>query len=182
MPPNLLNYLLYQTGWLAAVVGAGRGHPWLGMLVALTLVGAHVALTKPRRSELTLVLVSGLVGLVVDSLLVAMGLLSFPSGSAVSWLCPPWIIVMWMQFATTLRFSLEWIGRRPMVAAMFGAIGGPLAYVIGERLGAVELGAPPAATLLILGTMWAGAVPMLSALAGRDPRPYYRRLTLAPRG
>ena len=181
MPPNLLNYLLYQTGWLAAVVGASRGHPWLGMNVALALLGAHLALTNPRRSELTLVLVSGLMGLVVDSLLVAMGLLRFPSGSVVSWLCPPWIIAMWMQFATTLRFSLEWIGRRLIVAVVFGALGGPLAYVIGERLGAVELGAPPAMTPLVLGTMWAGAVPMLSALAGRDPRPYYQRLTSAPR-
>ena len=181
MPSNLLNYLLYQTGWLAAVIGAGRGHPWLGMSVALTLVAAHLALTTPRRNELALVLVGGLLGLVVDSLLVAAGLLSFPSGSVVSWLCPPWIIVMWMQFATTLRFSLGWLSRRPIVPVIFGAVGGPLAYVIGERLGAVALGPSPALTLLVLGSMWAVAVPMLSAYAGRYPRPYYRRLPLAPR-
>ena len=93
------------------------------MSIAFVLLCAHLALTTPRRSELTLVLVSGLAGLLVDSALVAVVLLEFPSGTVVRWLCPPWIIVMWMQFATTLRFCLRWIGRRRLFAAVFGAVG-----------------------------------------------------------
>lgn len=137
------------------MLGAGRGYPWVGMGVAIALVSAHIALARRRRAELVLAIVAGTTGLVVDSTQVRLGLITFPSGSVVPWLCPPWIVVMWMPFATTFRFSLRWLVGRPIVAAGFGAIGGPAAYVIGDRLGAVVLGTPYAATLAVLGLFWA---------------------------
>ena len=172
--PTLLNYALYQIGWIAAVVGAGQGHPWLGMGVALTLLVGHLVLARRRRAELRLVVAAGLMGLAIDSTQAAAGLLSFPSGVVVSWLCPPWIVVMWMQFASTFRFSLRWLVGRPLRALIFGAVGGPLAYVIGERLGAVELGSPRVVSLLVLSLAWTVAVPSLMWLAGRDRHAGYR--------
>jgi hypothetical protein len=44
---------------------------------------------------------------------------------------------MWAQFATTFRFSLRTMITRPIPAALFGAAGGPIAFLAGERLGAV---------------------------------------------
>ena len=41
MKENILNYVLYQAGWLACVLGAGRGRPWLGAGTALGLVAVH---------------------------------------------------------------------------------------------------------------------------------------------
>ena len=174
MSPNALNYALYQTGWLAAVVGAARGYPWVGMGVATVLAGAHIALARQRRSELVLVIVAGATGLVVDSTQVHFGLITFPAGGLVPWLCPPWIVVMWMQFATTFRFSLEWLLGRPVAAAAFGAIGGPLAYMVGDRLGAVVLGEPRTTALLVLSSLWAVAVPALVTFAGRESPAGYR--------
>ena len=34
-----------------------------------------------------------------------------------------WLILLWMQFAATLRFSLRWLTERTMAAVLFGAIG-----------------------------------------------------------
>ena len=173
MSPAVVNYVLYQLGWLAAVGGASQGHPWIGMSIALALLAAHLALACHRRSELELVLVAGLTGLIVDSSLVGLGMLSFPSGGVVGWLCPPWIVVMWMQFATTFRYSMRWLVGRPMRAVCFGAIGGPLAYEIGARLGAVILG-PHAAALVALGLAWSVAVPGLAWFAEREASTGYR--------
>ena len=173
MSPTTVNCALYQIGWLAAVGGAGQGHPWVGMSIALACLMGHLALASHWRTELELVVAAGVTGLFVDSSLVGLGMLSFPPGGGVGWLCPPWIVVMWMQFATTLRYSLRWLLGRPMRAVGFGAIGGPLAYHIGARFGAVTLD-QPAVTLLTLGLAWSVAVPVLVQFAGRKPAAGYR--------
>ena len=173
MSPVIVNYLLYQSGWLAAVGGASQNHPWVGMSIALALLVGHLALASHRRSEFGLVVLAGLTGLVIDSSLVGLSVVSFPAGSVVPWLCPPWIVVMWMQFATTLRYCLRWLLGRPMLAAGFGAIGGPLAYEIGARIGAVTLG-PHVCGLLMLGLLWSVAVPSLAWFASREPAAGYR--------
>ncbi|MEZ5294077.1 MAG: DUF2878 domain-containing protein [Vicinamibacterales bacterium] len=167
MSANLLNYVLYQTGWFATVLGAASGHALAGSVVALAGLGLHLALCRSRRAEWTLVAVAGALGLVVDSAQTALGLLTFPSGTLAGWLCPPWIVVMWMQFATTFRFGLRPLLERPAWTALAGAVGGPLAYLAGERIGAVALGEPRAAALAVLGVVWAVALPTLGAMARR---------------
>lgn len=152
MPSNLLNYVLYQTGWLAAVFGAANDRAWSGAGVACLLMAAHLGLARRRRAEWRLVAVT------------------FPSGNVAPWLCPPWIVVMWMQFATTFRFSLRWLLGRWSHAAAAGTLGGPLAYVVGERIGAVELGEPRALTLAVLSGLWLIVVPAL-AWFGRSVEP-----------
>lgn len=170
----MLNYGLYQAGWLAMVLGAGRGHPWLGTATALMLLAVHIALARDRRSELQLAVVAGVTGLIVDSSLVTANLIAFPTGNIVSWACPPWIVVMWMQFSTTFRFSLHWLLNRPRLAAGLAAAGGPLAYVVGHRLGAVELQTPMSTPLAVLGLVWSMVIPALLQLARRAEPSGYR--------
>ncbi|MEZ5283819.1 MAG: DUF2878 domain-containing protein [Vicinamibacterales bacterium] len=143
---NLINYALYQAGWFCAVLSAAAGRPWTGGAAALALLAAHIWLAERRRDEATLALAAGAVGLVADSIPTAAGLLSFPHGEVTPWLCAPWVVVLWMQFATTLRFGLRWIAtsddpRRSRRLRERAAGTG-----VGERLGAVVIGTPrPAA-------------------------------------
>jgi hypothetical protein len=174
MRANLLNYLVHQAGWVAAVAGAASGAAWTGAAAALTLVGLHLVLARSGRAEATLVLAAAGVGVLVDSLQVALGLLRFPSGSVSEWLCPPWIVVMWMLFAITFRFSLRWLLARLDRAAIAGAAGGPLAYSVGERLGAVELAEPRLPTLAVMAGVWLIALPVLAHLARRGAPGAYR--------
>jgi hypothetical protein len=71
------------------------------------------------------------------------------------------------QFATTFRFSPRGVMRRPLFAGLFGAAGGPIAFLAGERLGAVILLPPLAHGLLQLSLSWAIALLALSAIVGR---------------
>jgi hypothetical protein len=174
MSANLLNYVLYQAGWFATVLGAASGHALAGSLVALGGVGLHLALCRSRRAEWPLVVAAGALGLVADSAQTALGLLIFPSGTIVGWMCPPWIVVMWLQFATTFRFALWGLIARPAWTALAGAVGGPLAYLAGERLGAVALGEPRAVALAVLSVVWALALPALGAMARRRGPGAYR--------
>jgi hypothetical protein len=74
------------------------------------------------------------------------------------------MIGLWLNFAATLNQSLGWLHGRPLLAALFGAAGGPLAYYGGARLGATEA-LPGAGGLLLLAVGWGVMTPLLLKLA-----------------
>ncbi len=182
MGPAPLNYALYQAGWLACVLGAARGAPLAGAGMAMALVALHLGLARCRSDEIRLVLAAAALGTAVDSAQQAAGLLAFPAGGGVAWLCPVWITVLWAQLATTLHFCLGWLARRPGLAAVLGAVGGPLAFRAGAALGAVSFPAGQGAALLSLAAVWSGALPLLAWLAGRWREPEAGRYLGLSRG
>ena len=162
----LLNFVVFQVGWFSAVLGAANDMPWAGPLVITAAIALHLTIAKRPLTELTLILICGLIGAVMDSILVAVGWVSYPAGLIIANAAPYWIVAMWMLFATTLNLSLGWLKKRKSVAAVFGLIGGPLAYYTGFKLGGIELENFEAA-MLALGLGWACIVPVLLLLAER---------------
>ncbi len=160
------NFLAFQTGWIACVLSGAHGVPLVGTGLALALVGAHILSARNRSEELRLVLLVALLGAIWDSLLTAAGWLKYASGVLVPGTAPYWIVAMWMLFATTLNVSLRWLRGRPLLAAVVGAAGGPLAYLAGSQLGGVVL-AEPVLALTALALGWSVMVPLLVLLAQR---------------
>lgn len=176
-----LNLLLYQIGWFACVLGAAYSRPWLGVTIALVLVGVHLGLASDRRTELRILAIASAIGLAVDGVLLNLGVYSFPSGMYVAWLPPLWMSVLWIQFATTLRYSLNWLSGRYFFSTLLGFVGAPLAFLGGEKLGAVLFAPPRISHLFVLGTIWCIAIPLLIYVADRvcadaGSSPYYRGL------
>ena len=170
----LVNDLLYQTGWFVLVAGAASGRPRAASAIAAALLALHRGMARDRQGELTLVMLGGVMGTIIDSVLTASGLVQFASGLIASWLCPPWVTIMWMRFATLFRGALGWLQGRPALGALLGAMGGPTAYAAGEALGSIDLRGVE--TLIVLGIVWAAVIPvLLSAAAGRGvPGAIYR--------
>ena len=102
------------------------------------------------------------VGAIVEMVLIATGTYRCTSGTVIDALPPAWLLTRWAQFATTFRHGLRTVISRPPQAALFGAIGGPIAFLAGERLGAVTLMPPLTQSLLRLSICWA-----LAAWRGR---------------
>lgn len=159
---SILNYFLYQAGWFACVLGAAAGWPRSGFLVAATLLAVHLMLSADRRRELRRIALAVTMGVLVEGLHITAGTYRFTSGTIVALLPPPWLLVMWAQMATTFEFSMRPVIARPAAAALFGAIGGPLAFLAGERLGAVTLDRPLAPGLALLAISWAIAMAALA--------------------
>lgn len=141
----LIKYALYQAGWFACVLGGASHRPWTGFLIAMILIGVHLTLSLDRFLEARLVVLVTAVGAVVEIVQIAAGTYRFTSGTVNDALPPPWLLAMWAQFATTFRFSLRRVITRPVFAALFGAAGGPIAFLAGARVGAVIL-LPPLTT------------------------------------
>lgn len=162
------NFLMYELGWLACVFGAAWGAGTPGAAFAFLLVVLHIALATARGPELRLVLIAALVGCLVDGLCLQLDVLRFADDGWLPGLPPFWMTVLWMQFATTLRFSLSWLRYRLWLAGFFGLAGAPAAFWGGTRLGAVELLSPVLRGMLILGILWSFAMPLLVWLSNRD--------------
>jgi hypothetical protein len=161
-----INFAGFKLAWLACVASAAAGQPLLGSAAVLVAVLLHLRMTPGPRGEAKLVAAAVVAGLAWDSALVALGLFRYPSGTVIDGLAPHWILAMWALLATTLNVSMRWLHGRPWSAAAFGALGGPLAYWAGARLGAVEM--PDAAAALIAQAIgWALMMPALMALAFR---------------
>ena len=171
MRDKLLNYALYQTGWILCVLGGANHRPWLGASAALALVLVHVLLSQRRRDEALLVLQVGLLGTVVDTGQAFFGVFVFESGYWTYWVAPFWISVMWLQFATLFHFSLSWLSGRYLLTAALGAAGGPMAYLAGERLGGAIFPFGARYSLLVLAGVWAVVLPAVVWLADRRRPP-----------
>ncbi len=172
------NVLGQQIGWFACVMGAAAGHPFVGAGVGLAIVALHLRALPDPEQELRLLGLAAALGLGIESGLQAAGILSYASPwHAVPWLCPPWIAVLWIQFATTLRFGFRWLRGRPALAAVVGAIGGPLAFRAGEALGAVRFAPDRWVSYVSLAVVWGICFPVLTVAAAKLPeQPVARRL------
>ena len=173
--PVLANFLAFQLGWFAVVLGAAQGWPWAGSAAALAILAWHLRRAARPRAELVLALSAAMIGALWDSALAASGLVVFPNGMLVERAAPHWMVALWVLFATTLNVSLCWLKRSLLLAAAFGAIGGPLAYLAGEKLGALAMPHPTSA-IVTLALGWAALTPLLLLVARRHdgferPRP-----------
>lgn len=163
----VINVALFQVGWFACVLGAAYGKPWLGVGVAALVVGWHLARAPQPRRELALVACATVIGAVFETILVRAGWLRFDErGVLLAGTAPVWMVALWALFATTLNVAMRTLRSRLALAALLGAVGAPLAYWGGARLGALELVGAGAA-LAAIGVGWALLTPLLFSAARR---------------
>lgn len=174
---KIINLVIFELAWGACIVSAAKGVPWVGMAVVALWVGLQTALACTwRKAELALLGSAFVLGYVSDSALVLAGLLGFPEPAQLGGPSTLWMAMMWVNFAATMNFSLNWLKNRYLVAAVFGLVGGPLAYFGGMKLGAVTLGDPRWLALSAVAVQWTAATPLLVWMSARlrqalEPKP-----------
>jgi hypothetical protein len=163
----VLNFVGFQATWWALILGAANGLWLAGVGFAFGWFLLHL---RSQGSvwpvDLKLGVAAVLMGAVLDSSLVLLGLLEFPAAASVGPLTPPWMLALWVAFAFTLGHSLSWLAGRYLLATLVGAICGPLAYTGGQAMGAVLL-IQPVGSWLAVGAIYAFATPALLMLRER---------------
>lgn len=165
-----LTLLGYQAVWFAAVIGAGHGLWWPGVIVAALFALWRLWVSSHRLLEARLALLGVGLGLVLETLWVRTGLLDYAAAPAHG--VPLWILALWLAFSLCVVPLLGYLHRRLLLAAVLGAIGGPLAY-LGAARGwhVVEFAQPHWQSLLTLAAGWAVAMPLLAWCARRGLQP-----------
>jgi hypothetical protein len=156
-----------NVGWFACVLGAAWQVHWLGLVIVLLLCAVHIwaAGKQGCLCVVLLVLAALIVGLALDTTLIAAD-----AYRPKRWLLPAplptlWLFMLWVNFSLALNESLKWLQTHLVWAALLGSLFGPLAYAAAQRLGAVEIARPVSGRLFLVSVGWFVAMPLLSHLA-----------------
>lgn len=156
----------YELVWAAAVIGAGHGLVWPGVAGMGVFAAWRLAVSPHRKIELKLVAAAMVLALALEGAWVAGGLIVYSAAWPLPSL-PAWLMAIWVAFALTIVPLFRYLHRRPWLAALFGAVGGPIAYLGAAREHALHLTIPAWRSLAALAAGWAVALPLLTGLAGR---------------
>ncbi len=161
----IINFLLFQLGWFACVLGGAYDQALLGSLIALAIIIYHCYRASDAVQEGRLLLLALIIGLIFESIITAQGIARYSTGQVFDFMAPLWMILMWPLFATTLNLSMRWMkGLSPVVVAIIGALFAPLAYYAGNRLGAVSYD-DIKISLAIIAMAWAVLLPALVVMS-----------------
>ncbi len=153
-----------QGAWFAAALLAST--PWngVGALANLLVLVVHVVSSGAVRRELARAVFACGLGLVVELVQQYGGGVEAQQAGV---LPPLWLLSLWPVFASAMMRgnSLEWVTRLLPVAAVLGAIAGPVSYAGGARLGALELHG--ARSVVCIGGCWAVAMTVLAWVSRR---------------
>ena len=153
----MINVVAYQCAWFACVLAAAARQPVIGMTVAAAVVLWHLYTAPNPMRELRLVVMAIAVGTAFEFLLAASGWVRMQ---------PLLMVAIWAAFATTLNVSLRALRPHYLWSAVLAAVGAPLAYYSGSRLGALHwINETSALVAIALG--WAVLMPLLMKSAQR---------------
>ena len=163
---QLANLFWTQCAWFAAVLAAAHSLGAWGGLAALAVVAWHLRLAPRPQPEAALIITAAVLGTAADMLVLRQGVIAYASGQWWTAVPPLWMTALWAVFATSLNVTLRWLHGRLLLASLLGAVGGPLAFASGARLGAAEL-LQPGRALPLLALEWAVMLPLLCVCARR---------------
>jgi len=161
------NIISANIGWLACILGAARGHHWLGLVVVPILFVIHITAIERQKihNVFIVALTTMFFGFLMDTLLIIFGTVEPNRFLIPGPFTTIWDIMIWANFSLTLDTSLRFLQKRPFVAAVLGAIFAPGTYYAGSRLGALHFSEPVTLSLLWVGVVWLFAMPCLSLMA-----------------
>ena len=157
MKHKLINFILFQSIWFILILAAAH-ESFYGLVIGFLLILVQYWHGKLMVPDLKLILTSTMIGFAHDTSLNYFKFIQYNIDFN-AYYSPVWIIELWISFALTLNHSLAWLGNKKLLQMIFGLIGGPLAYIAGEKLGAIYM--INTMTLYVLALSWACITPLL---------------------
>lgn len=154
---KILTALGFDIYWTLVVLYRDRGL-WLWLALALL---AWLRLNSARRRRALLL---ALAGCALDTLWAGSGLIAF-TGEA---LFPLWMVAMWLMFATVWTWFTDPPPFPQSMLVLLATAGGPLAYFIGYRLGAITFTEPLWMVMALLAAGWGGLILLFHRLTERQ--------------
>jgi hypothetical protein len=159
---KLWNFILFQIGWFACILGAANNQVLWPVLGTLAYLAIHIWRSEYPKLELMLILKAAVFGVAADTLIANLGFLNFEDAWPSAYLSPLWMWTLWALVASTINGSLSWLRGRAVLGAVLGAIAGPLSYEAGIRMGAGSWGPNGQfGGLVLLAIVWGLAMPLL---------------------
>jgi hypothetical protein len=152
----------FNVVWFVCAIGAARGFSSPGVAAAATFLALTLWSRRWNREDIILVLFSGLIGAIAETLFGYFGLIRYAAPLAGSMVAPAWIVALWLAFGATISTTVTLLGARAgRKAAGLGLIFGPAAYAAGGAMGALSVSPPTMRSYVVISMVWALAFPAL---------------------
>jgi hypothetical protein len=158
---------LFQGVWFATIIGAAEGTLIYGFAGLGLFIATHTVLSDSASTDLKLAAIAVLIGLLIETVIVRTGLLSYAHNLPFEGFAPAWILILWANLALTLNGCLSWLKKRYLLAALLGALGGPLSYFGGIKLGAATTATGLPLVLAVIALIFGVVTPLLLFMASR---------------
>ena len=153
-----INASLFIAGWLTCLTL----HSVIALVVAIAIVIVHFLFVGQWQKEREILLITLILGCLVDSVAGNFGLLEYTTGNR---LLPGWMACVWLLAGTTIRHSLSFCSKRPWLAALVGFGFALVHYSLVQNVADVPLRLPFWASLGTLSVVWSVMVPVIMAFS-----------------
>ncbi len=155
-----------HVGWFVSVLSAARHLAWIGAVFSLCMFVYHLIVAERPRDEAILACIVLLGAACWESAIVRTHVIVYATGTLWPGTAPYWILALWLQLAIQVNVLLAWFKRHLWLAALLGAVAGPLSFRAGVAMGAARF--PDAAFATgVLAIGWACLFPALMVLRRR---------------
>jgi hypothetical protein len=132
---KLINFIQFQAVWFLCIFGAAHQFELIAVLISAGIIAWALLASEHRAHDYRIILVGAVLGIVIDSVLVSLNLITFTTAYWTG-ASPFWMTPIWIALVLTLQSSMSWLSGRYLLAGLLGAISGPFAYWAGVRMGA----------------------------------------------
>lgn len=166
---KIINFIGFQLGWFTCAFSAAHEQQWIAVGVVAFMLFIHLSFSKRWKQDVYFILTVTLLGGSIETLAGLLGVYSYNGSSYPNWIVPLWFLALWALFASTLHYSLSWLNHRYVLAALLGAVAGPLSYFGGEKIGAINIVDNMVLSLIWLILIWGMGMPFLMWLGLQKP-------------
>ena len=135
----ILNFFIFYITWWSILISNWKNQAaigWSVFIIAMAIHFFYVSINKNK--DLKEVLIIAALGLILDTLLAATGILTF--NHSYSTIFPPfWLVGIWLLFATTISYSFTLLRNKIPAQVIVGGFFAPVSYITGSKFGLLSL-------------------------------------------
>jgi len=150
-------YVMYYVAWIVGLGLAAKNHGFYSALFFFFLCAIQIAwqykLMHRTHGLWVMIFIFSTLGFIVDSVFQLTGIINFKANVFI-YLSPPWMLGIWANFAIAFYSTCTVFFNRYKLMSILVFIFLPIAYIIGEKIGACEFPYGYTSTIII-GAVWA---------------------------
>lgn len=156
-PIKLINLAVVFFGIGLCFYDALHGHGLTITLIVLSILIAHAAIVKDHAMELSIIVIAGVIGAIVECLNVSLGFYQYITAAEQVKFLPTWIILVWFLVGATARNAFGGVSTKFYITLISGLLFAISLYAAGAESGALVFKHTGLVSVVIPIVLWATA-------------------------